>query len=567
MTDTGLREIKQPEPESSQVEPPTRIKMRDLTLEKYRNEAFEAPLDFTDDEASQKQKKAIADIRKEFGKEHKLYIDGKWVKGDSGTFESRNPSSTDEVIGTFQSASSDQATGALTSAVKAFEEWQYVPAQERADYIFKAANIIRKRRLEINAWMISESGKNFYEADQDTCEAIDFLEYYAFEALRLDRGMGVMNAGTDRNRTIYTPMGAGVTISPWNFPFAIYAGMALAPVVAGNTVVAKPAPDTPKMAWLLATILEEAGLPKGVFNYVTGGDIEVGETLARHQKTRFISFTGSMKVGLHLNRIAAETPDGQHFLKRIVTEMGGKNAIVVDKDADLENAADSIVQAAYGYQGQKCSACSRVIVQKDVHDKLLDLVLKRIRTIKIGNAAEDYRMGPVINQKAVDKIMSYIEIGKEEGKLEIGGKRADVSEKGFYIEPTVFSGVDPKARIAQEEIFGPVVAFIKAKDTDEALHIANDTKFGLTGAYHSKDRKKIERVLREYKVGNLYINRSCTGSLVGSQPFGGFNMSGNDAKAGGRDYLLHFLLPKSLTYYPVNGQDYNLERFEYGKRE
>lgn len=535
--------------------------MRDLTLEKYRNEVY---LDFEDESIDKKQKEAIKQVRKNFGKEHNLYINGEFVKGEKGTFKSRNPSNTDEVIGEFQSAGKKQAIDALEGAWKAFETWQYVSAEKRAQYMFKAADVIRRRRLEINAWMISEAGKNFTEADADTCEAIDFIEYYAYEALRLDQGMGVIDSKGDNNKTIYMPMGAGVTISPWNFPFAIFTGMAMAPVVAGNTVVAKPAPDTPKMGYLLAEILDEVGLPKGVFNYVTGDDIEVGESLARNENTRFISFTGSMKVGLHLNQIAAEpTGEDQKFLKRIVTEMGGKNAVVVDSDADLDHAADSIVQSAYGYQGQKCSAGSRVVAHKDIYQELLDKVTERTQKIRVGNAKDNYRVGPVINQKAVDKIMGYIDIGKKEGTLVTGGERADTPDKGYYIQPTIFSDISQDDRIAQEEIFGPVTAFIKADNTDHAIEIANNTRYGLTGAYHSKDPKKIARALREYKVGNLYINRGCTGSLVGAQPFGGFKMSGNDAKAGGRDYLLHFLLPRSLTYHPMEDVEFDLKFFDY----
>ncbi|MEX2601039.1 MAG: L-glutamate gamma-semialdehyde dehydrogenase [Balneolaceae bacterium] len=537
--------------------------MRDLTLEKYRNETY---FDFDNPSVDKQQKEAIQTVRSKFGEEHDLYINGKYLKGDKGTFESRNPSDTSEVIGTFQSASKEQAYEALESAWGAFESWQYTPVRERADYLFRAANVIRDRRMEINAWMISESGKNYLEADADTCEAVDFLEYYAYEALRLDKGMGVIDSKGNNNKTIYMPMGAGISISPWNFPFAIFTGMALAPVVAGNTVIAKPAPDTPKMGALLTQILDEIGLPAGVFNYVTGGDIEVGENLARHPKTRFISFTGSMKVGLHLNRIAAEQGgDEQNFIKRIISEMGGKNAVVVDEDADLDHAADSIVQSGYGYQGQKCSAGSRVIAHENIHDELLEKVTRRTEEITVGNAKENHRMGPVINQKAIDKILSYIEIGKNEGSLVTGGERADTPEEGYYIQPTIFQDIDPEDRIAQEEIFGPVIAFMKGKSTENLINIANNTRYGLTGAYHSNDPKKIEWVLRRYKVGNLYINRGCTGSLVGAQPFGGFNMSGNDAKAGGRDYLLHFLLPKSLTCQNIDGVDFDLKYFKYNE--
>jgi 1-pyrroline-5-carboxylate dehydrogenase len=331
--------------------------------------------------------------------------------------------------------------------------------------------------------MISEAGKNYLEADADTCEAIDFIEYYAHEALRIDDGMDVLSeTWGDYNRTIYMPIGAGVSISPWNFPFAIFVGMAIAPIAVGNTVVAKPAPDTPKMGQLFAEILDEVGLPAGVFNFVTGGDIEVGENLAKHPNTRFITFTGSKGVGLHLNKIASEVAEGQKFLKRMVCELGGKNATVVDEDADIDSAATEIVKGAFGFQGQKCSASSRVIAHQAIHDELLEKVVEKTKALSVGNSKDNHISGAVINQKAVDKIMSYIEIGKKEGKLMAGGKRAETEDEGYYIEPTVFADIDENDRLAQEEIFGPVTAFIKAKDTDDALRIANGVDYALTGA-------------------------------------------------------------------------------------
>ncbi|MDR9419646.1 L-glutamate gamma-semialdehyde dehydrogenase [Gracilimonas sp.] len=538
--------------------------MPDQTLEKYKNETY---LDFSDPTNDKAQKDALEDVRSNFGKEYDLYINGQFVKGDAGTFDSKNPGNLAETIGTFQMASKEQAFDALDKAWDAFESWQYVSAEERADYLFKAADVIRRRRLEINAWMISEAGKNYLEADADTCEAIDFIEYYAHEALRIDDGMDVLSeTWGDNNKTIYMPIGAGVSISPWNFPFAIFVGMSVAPIAVGNTVVAKPAPDTPRMGSLLAEIFDEVGLPDGVFNFVTGGDIEVGENLAKHPNTRFISFTGSKAVGLHLNKIAAEVQDGQKFLKRMVCELGGKNATVVDEDADLESAATEIIKGAFGFQGQKCSAGSRVVAHQAIYDELLEKVTEKAKALSVGNPKDNHISGPVINQKAVDKIMSYIEIGKKEGKLMAGGKMAKTNEEGHYIEPTVFADIDENARIAQEEIFGPVTAFIKAKDTDDALRIANGVDYGLTGAYFSKNPKKIDRALREFRVGNLYINRKCTGALVGAQPFGGFKLSGTDAKAGGRDYLKYFLEPKSTTLRPQDGVDYELEDFEFANK-
>lgn len=538
--------------------------MPDITLEKFRNETY---LDFSDPTNSNAQKEALENVRSQFGQEYDLYINGSFVKGDSGTFESRNPSNTKEVIGVFQNASKAQAEKALESAWAAFESWKYVPAKQRADILHKAADIVRRRRLEINAWMISEAGKNYLEADADTCEAIDFIDYYAYEAVRLDDGMPVLDAWGDQNKTIYMPIGAGVSISPWNFPFAIFVGMACGPIAGGNTVVAKPAPDTPKMGHLLAEVFEEAGLPKGVFNFVTGGDIEVGENLAKHPRTRFINFTGSRAVGLHLAKIAAETPEGQFFMKRLVCELGGKNATVIDEDADLDNAADEIIKGAFGFQGQKCSASSRVVAHEKIYDELLEKVVAKTKEIKIGDAKEDYQAGPVINQKSVDKIMSYIEIGKKEGRLMTGGKRAETENEGYYIEPTIFADVDPKARIAQEEIFGPVTAFIKGRNTDELIEIANGTEYALTGAYFSSDPNKLERALREFNVGNLYINRKCTGALVGAQPFGGFKMSGTDGKAGGRDYMKYFMEPKSMTNRPADNVDFDLHSFKFANRD
>ena len=537
--------------------------MSDLTIEQYRNEEY---LNFQDPTVAKAQQVAIEEVRSKFGQTHSLYVDGRWVEGDSGSFDSVNPSNLSETIGTFQLASSTQALGALDSAWKAFESWQFVPAQKRADYLFSIAEIMKRRRLEINAWMISEAGKNYVEADADTAEAIDFVVYYAYEALRMDKGMPVLSENWgDHNKTIYMPIGAGVSISPWNFPFAIFVGMAIAPIAVGNTVVAKPAPDTPKMGYLMAEIVDEAGLPAGVFNFVTGDNIEVGETLARSPKTRFISFTGSKAVGLHLTNIAAQVVEGQHFLKRMVCELGGKNATVVDADADIDLAAEEIVKGAFGFQGQKCSAGSRTIAVESVYEELLEKVVAKTKALQVGDAKENFAAGPVVNQKAVDKILHYIEIGKKEGRLMCGGKKAKTEHEGHYIEPTVFADISENAVIAQEEIFGPVTAFIKAKDTKDAIRIANNTQYGLTGAYFSNDPAKIDYALRHFRVGNMYVNRKCTGALVGAQPFGGFNLSGTDAKAGGRDYLKYFLEPKSMTVRPKENVEFSLSKFKFTK--
>ncbi|MEX2402510.1 MAG: L-glutamate gamma-semialdehyde dehydrogenase [Balneolales bacterium] len=536
--------------------------MNKLSLEEYKIEEY---LDYDDPSVLKAQQIALDDVRSRFGKTYPLIINGQEAEGEKGTFDSVNPSNTNETVASFQLASHIQAEAALESAWKAYGTWQFVPAEERANILFRAAEIAQRRRLELNAWQISESGHNYREADAQIAEGIDFLNYYAHEALRYDKGMDVLDARGEKNKTIYIPIGAGVSISPWNFPFAIAAGMAAGPIAAGNTIVAKPSPDTPMMCWLVHEIFTEAGLPDGVFNFITGDNEEIGDALTGSPRTRFINFTGSLAVGQHISQVAAEPQNGQNFVKRVVVEMGGKNAMVIDSDADLDAASTAIVQAAYGYQGQKCSACSRAIIVDDVYDEVLEKVLEKARKLQIGNAKDNMIVGPVINQKAVDKIMSYIELGKGEGQLILGGKKADTADPGHYIEPTIFSDVDPDARIAQEEIFGPVVTFIRAKDTDDAINIANNTRFGLTGGYFSSDSAKIDRALREFHVGNLYINRKNTGALVGAQPFGGFNLSGTDSKAGGRDYLLCFLQAKSLTEKPLNQDETVLERFKYTK--
>ena len=534
-----------------------------LEMSDYANKTY---LDFNDPTVKKAQQQALADVRAKFGQEYKNYIGGEWVKGALGTFESINPSNIKEVIGSFPLASKEQALGALDTAWEAFETWKYVPAEDRVAIVEKAIEIINRRRLEINAWMISEAGKNYLEADADTCEAIDFLDYYCRDAIRLSKGMPVIDSWGDHNQTVYIPIGAGVSISPWNFPFAITIGMAVAPILAGNTVVAKPSPDTPKMGQLIAEIFEEAGLPAGVFNFITGDNMEVGENLVQSPKTRFITFTGSLAVGKHIYEVSGQTKPDQIFLKRVVAELGGKNAVVVDEDADLDAASTGIVQAAFGFQGQKCSAASRVIAHEKIYDKLLELTVEKASKLEIGDAKDNYAAGAVVNQKALDKILSYVEIGKKEGRLVHGGKLATTENEGFYVEPTIFADVEPNARIAQEEIFGPVTAFIKVCDFDEAMKVANSTMFGLTGAYFSRDEKKIERAMREFHVGNLYINRKNTGALVGAQPFGGFNMSGTDGKAGGHDYLLYFLQPKSMTQRPIDGVKRLVGEFTFEKK-
>jgi 1-pyrroline-5-carboxylate dehydrogenase len=511
-------------------------------MKEFVNESY---FDFSKPAVAAKQRAAIDDVRKRFGKEYPNIIAGRNVKTQAKTV-SRNPANTEEVVGVFQKSGVDDAERALKGAITAFETWKNVPMKKRAQYLFKAANAVRRRRLEINAWMISEVGKNYLEADADTCEAIDFLEFYGREALRLADVQPVVPQPGELNELFYVPLGVGVIIPPWNFPFAILVGMSAAAIVCGNTIVLKPSSDSPMMGWLFADVMKEVGLPQGVLNFLVASGAEAGDFLVSHAKTRFISFTGSMEVGLRINELAAKPQPGQIWIKRVVVEMGGKDAIIVAADADIDASVAGVVAASFGFQGQKCSACSRAIVDATVYDEFITKLKIAVDALVIGPPIDNAQIGPVVSDRQEKTLLKYIDIGKTEGKLICGGEKV-AGLPGYYIKPTVFVNVKPNARIMQEEIFGPVLAVCKAKDFDHALQIGNDTIYGLTGAVYSKDKKKLERARNEFFCGNLYLNRKCTGAMVGGHPFGGFNMSGTDSKAGGRDYLLLFLQAKSVA--------------------
>jgi 1-pyrroline-5-carboxylate dehydrogenase len=405
---------------------------------------------------------------------------------------------------------------------------------------------MRRRKHEFSAVMTLEVGKTWAEADGDTAEAIDFMEFYAREMLRIDAGEHVTPIPGEWNELRYVPLGVCAVIPPWNFPLAILTGMTTAAIVAGNTVCLKPATDSAWIGAKLAELMEEVRLPAGVLNFVPGGGGDLGEALVADPRTRLIAFTGSKPVGLHIHEIAAKANPECKWIKRTVLEMGGKDAILVDEDYDLDEAATYIVQSAFGFQGQKCSACSRAIVHDAVYDDLAERVVAKARSLKLGDTRDPtVNLGAVINGRACDDIMGYVEVGKKEGKLLTGGKRGPKS--GWFIEPTVVGDVKPDARIHCEEIFGPVLAMLRCKDFEDGIRIANATEFGLTGAALSRDRRKLELARREFHVGNLYLNRKCTGALVGGHPFGGFNMSGTDSKAGGRDYLLLFTQAKVVS--------------------
>jgi 1-pyrroline-5-carboxylate dehydrogenase len=404
---------------------------------------------------------------------------------------------------------------------------------------------MRERRFLINAWMIYEVGKSWVEADADTAEAIDFLEFYAREMLRLSDEQPVTQIDGEQNQLVYIPLGVGAVIPPWNFPCAIMAGMTSASFVTGNTVILKPSSAAPAIAYQFMLILEEVGIPGGVVNFLTGSGATIGDALVDNPQVRYIAFTGSRDVGLRIYERASKHHKGQRWLKRSILEMGGKDAVVVDETADLEAAANAIVASAFGFQGQKCSAGSRAIVVEQVYDQVLQKVVEKTQKLIVGDVTQvETYMGPVIDENAMKKILEYIEIGKGEGRLLVGGNHHG---PGYFIEPTLIADVDPHARIAQEEIFGPVLAFIKARDFADALHIANDTEYGLTGSLFSQNPHHIQQAREEYHVGNLYFNRKCTGAMVGAHPFGGFNMSGTDSKAGGRDYLLLFTQAKAIA--------------------
>ncbi len=502
--------------------------------------------DFGDAAVASKMKAALDQVRSELGREYPLIIGGE-KRSTAPRIASIDPSNPDNVVGKVAQGNRGHAEQALHAALETFESWRKVPAEERASYLFKAAKLIRERKFYFSAWMVYEVGKSWVEADADVAETIDFLEFYGREALRLAQEQPLTKVEGERNALEYIPLGAGAVIPPWNFPMAIMAGMTTAAIVAGNTVVLKPSSDAPVIAAKFVEVLEEVGLPAGVVNYVAGGGGEVGNFLVEHPKTRFIAFTGSKEVGLGINRRAAETRPGQIWIKRVVLEMGGKDSIIVDDECDLDDAVTGVLASAFGYQGQKCSACSRAIIHQKVYDEFVKRLVPRVNAIKQGAPYEskDNYMGPVVNEGAVKSILGYIEAGKSEGDLLTGGMRA--SGKGYFIQPTVFGNIAPDATLSQEEIFGPVLALIKAKDFDHAMEVANNTEYGLTGALYSSNREHIERARRDFHVGNLYFNRKCTGALVGAHPFGGFNMSGTDSKAGGRDYLLLFTQAKVMS--------------------
>jgi len=499
--------------------------------------------DFRNEENARRMRAAIAKVRTQLGREYDLIIGGK--RGKTGEkIKSLNPSNPAQVVGLHQKAGREHVGPAIKAALEAFESWGRTTVEERAGLLFRVGDLLRQRKMEYMAWLVFEVSKNWGEADADVSETIDFCEFYAREALRLAKTQTPIQLPGERDTLHYIPLGVGAVIPPWNFPCAIMAGMTLASIVSGNTVILKPSSDSPTIAAKFMELLEEAGMPEGVVNFCPGSGATFGDAVVAHPKTRFIAFTGSREVGLNINKTAATQAPGQLWIKRTILEMGGKDAIIVDADADIDSAVEGVAQAAFGFQGQKCSACSRAIVDERVYDKFLSQLKARVEKIQVGDVTENAAMGAVINEGSMKTILAYIEQGKKDGRLITGGER--VPGEGYFIQPTVIADIPPKSKLEQEEIFGPVLAVIKAHGFDHALEIANDTEFGLTGSVYTSSRDKIEMAIREFHVGNLYINRKCTGAMVGAHPFGGFNMSGTDSKSGGPDYLYLFTQAKSV---------------------
>ncbi|MEJ1933786.1 L-glutamate gamma-semialdehyde dehydrogenase, partial [Nostoc sp. NIES-2111] len=517
-----------------------------------------ADTDYAEEEERKEAAQAFTKVRGELGRSYSPLINGEYVQ-TAEVIDSVNPSNFSELIGKVGLISVEQAEAAMQAAKAAFPDWRRTPVKERADILRRAADLMEQRRAELSAWIVLEVGKAVKEADAEVSEAIDFCRYYAEEMERLYQGINYDVAG-ETNRYIYQPRGIAVVISPWNFPLAIACGMTVAALVTGNCTLLKPAETSSVITAKLTEILVEAGIPKGVFQYVPGKGSQVGAYLVSHPDTHLIAFTGSQEVGCRIYAEAATLKPLQRHMKRVIAEMGGKNAIIVDESADLDQAVVGVVQSAFGYSGQKCSACSRVVVVEAIYDAFVRRVVEATKSLNIGEAElPSTQVGPVIDANARDRIREYIEKGKAESQVAL---ELSAPDHGYFIGPVIFSEVPPNGTIAQQEIFGPVLAVIKAKDFTQALAIANDTDYALTGGLYSRTPSHIQQAQEEFEVGNLYINRNITGAIVGRQPFGGFKLSGVGSKAGGPDYLLQFLEPRTITeniqrqgFAPIEGVD------------
>ncbi len=513
------------------------------SIHDFRNEPF---YDFTGSEAQRLMAEALLRVEASLGHVYPQVFGGRRVEG-AARLTSVNPATPAQVIGVHQEAEAAHVEMAVEAADRAFAGWSRVPVEERIALLLRVSRALRERKLEFCAWLVFEAGKNWAEADADVAETIDFLEFYARCAAQLDRATTPIQFPGERNRLRYLPLGVGAVIPPWNFPLAIMAGMTMAAVVTGNTVVLKPSVDAPTIAARFFALLEECDMPDGVVNLCQGSGELAGAALVVHPKVRFVAFTGSKRVGLQVHERAARPQAGQHFLRRTILELGGKDAIIVDRGCDLDAAVEGVAASAFGFSGQKCSACSRVIVDESLYDTFCDALVERTESIRVGPPRENFAMGPVISEVALQRVLGYMELGRAEGRLLTGGSALPHTDGGYYVRPTIFADVASGARLAQEEIFGPVLSVLRSQSFPESLRIANDTEFGLTGAVYSNSRENLDRAAEEFHVGNLYLNRKCTGAMVGAHPFGGFNHSGTDSKAGGADYLLLFTQAKSIA--------------------
>jgi RHH-type transcriptional regulator, proline utilization regulon repressor / proline dehydrogenase / delta 1-pyrroline-5-carboxylate dehydrogenase len=516
-------------------------------LEDYGSFHNEPTADFAREDNRQAMQQALLDVGQQFGRHWPLCIDGKPVDTEE-RLVSLDPSDCQRVVGSSASASARHVDEAVAAARRALPGWNALGVEARADFLRRAAELLRQRRFELAAWEVYECGKGWRESDADVCEAIDFCEFYAREAMFLQGPAGVDVPG-EENRFSYLPRGVTAVIAPWNFPLAILTGMTTAALVTGNTVVMKPAEQSPIIAALLMDVFNTVGLPPGVLNYLPGTGEAAGAPLVEHRDTALIAFTGSRAVGLAINQRAADvSATGIGHVKRVIAEMGGKNAILIDDDADLDEAVLAVVKSAFGYQGQKCSACSRVIALAGIYDALANRLIEATRSLQIGPADDPATsVGPVIDAEAREHIRQYIELGRREAREALSVEVGPLAEQGYFIGPHIFVDVPADSRLAQEEIFGPVLAVIRARDLDEAFAIFNGTQYALTGGVFSRSPAHLDRARRELMVGNLYLNRGITGALVGRQPFGGFKMSGIGSKAGGHDYLLQFVVPRTIT--------------------
>jgi RHH-type proline utilization regulon transcriptional repressor/proline dehydrogenase/delta 1-pyrroline-5-carboxylate dehydrogenase len=503
----------------------------------------EPPLNFSHRNDRARFASALDEVQRRLGHDYPSWIAGGERRSDRW-IESVNPSAPEEIVGRAAAVSAADVDEAIAAAGEFFPAWRATPAVERAAILFRAAAIMRERRVELAAWEVFEVGKGWREADADVIEAIDYLEYYGREMIRLAEPRPMQRLAGESDVYFYEPRGIAAVIAPWNFPLAIPTGMSAAALAAGNCVIFKPAEQSPVLGFYLVDILRAAGLPPLACQLLQGGG-DIGSALVRHSAVHLIAFTGSRDVGLEILREASVVRPGQDHVKRVIIEMGGKNAIIVDADADLDDAIAGVIDSAFGYQGQKCSAASRLILVEAVHDRILERLVEAAKSLKIG-ATKDPRnnMGPLIEAAAKKRVQDYIALGKREGTCLL---EMPAPADGYFVGPAIFAGIEPQHRLAQEEIFGPVLAVMRARDFEHALELANASPYALTGGVFSRSPAHIERARRAFRVGNLYINRGITGAVVGRQPFGGFKLSGIGSKAGGPDYLLQFLEPRTVS--------------------